>query len=286
MAFTARPLRVLFLCLTVMMLSSTRGLSAAPKGKPVVMSGNVTLPEFESLSANHCQSILYHDGDFSLVFTWLSPNRFGDTMQFTRFTPPFSCTLKTVSVWVADTADGAKGAPGLTVEIYSADGLFPDTIISSMSVPYDSLMFWRAGPTVVDFSAQNLIFGSDFCVVMRRSGTAADTMLLISDTSSAAGNMRSGEFTLFGGLNDWELMVDGWGVDIDFMVQVEMCCATTGDVDCDGTTDLRDLVLHGNALDGLIALTDSCSQSQADVDSDGDIDEDDYNLLYDVVAGK
>ena len=41
----------------------------------------------------------------------------------------------------------------------------------------------------------------------------------------------------------------------------------------------------GNYLDGLIDLTGTCGGGQADVDQDGDIDENDYNLLYDVGVG-
>ena len=59
----------------------------------------------------------------------------------------------------------------------------------------------------------------------------------------------------------------------------------TGDLNCDGIIDLVDVVLLGNYIDGLIDLTGTCGGGQADVDSDGDIDEDDYNLLYDVIAG-
>lgn len=58
-----------------------------------------------------------------------------------------------------------------------------------------------------------------------------------------------------------------------------------GDTNCDGMLNLVDVVLLGNYIDGLIDLTGICGGGQADVDSDGDVDEDDYNLLYDVVAG-
>ncbi len=64
--------------------------------------------------------------------------------------------------------------------------------------------------------------------------------------------------------------------------------------DHDGTTDRlanlwrfisADVVLLGNFLDGLIDLTGTCGGGQADADGDSDIDEDDYILLYNVVAG-
>jgi hypothetical protein len=44
-------------------------------------------------------------------------------------------------------------------------------------------------------------------------------------------------------------------------------------------------VLLGNYLDGLLELSDDCAKGAGDMDQDGDIDEDDYNLLFDMVAG-
>jgi len=57
-----------------------------------------------------------------------------------------------------------------------------------------------------------------------------------------------------------------------------------GDVNCDGCTDLADVVTLGNMLDHLIGPT-SCSDCTGDVDIDGDVDEDDFNQLYDAIAG-
>jgi hypothetical protein len=49
--------------------------------------------------------------------------------------------------------------------------------------------------------------------------------------------------------------------------------------------DLSDVVRLGNYLDGLIDVSYGCLECAGDVDQDGDIDEDDYNRLYDMVAG-
>jgi hypothetical protein len=37
-------------------------------------------------------------------------------------------------------------------------------------------------------------------------------------------------------------------------------------------------------LDGLIDSVGQCSDASGDIDNDGDVDEDDYNMLFDLVA--
>ena len=59
----------------------------------------------------------------------------------------------------------------------------------------------------------------------------------------------------------------------------------TGDMNCDSLLDLSDVVMLGNALDGFFELSGTCGEGAGDIDSDGDIDQDDYDLLYDTVAG-
>ena len=193
---------------------------ARPKGTPRAIEWDVRTSDVSASAAGGCETIQYHTVD-SLVYVWSSPDRDSDTMHFVRFTPSFTCTLKTVQVWVADTSEGATGTPGVTIDIYSSAGGFPDAVIASMSIPHDSLTFFRDGPTVFDFSSLDLVFNSDYCVVMRRFGTEADTMLLVSDISQN-GHLRSGEFYAPLG---WEYIVDSWtSGDIDFWVTTTMCC--------------------------------------------------------------
>jgi hypothetical protein len=189
------------------------GLKELPATLPEQLRGPVGSAE----PAAGCETVQYHDG--IAWFIWTSPSVDGDTMQFVRFSPPFSCTLKTVNFWIFDVA----GTPGVTVDIYDAVGEVPDTLITSLTVPFGSLSLFPSGPNTADFSGQNLVLDKDFCVVLRRSGTDSDTLILLSDSSDNA-NRRSGEFTLFGGLNDWETMADGFGVDYDFLIDVDLCC--------------------------------------------------------------
>jgi hypothetical protein len=56
------------------------------------------------------------------------------------------------------------------------------------------------------------------------------------------------------------------------------------DVNCDGVIDLVDVVLLGNHLDGIVALSGDCSETPGDVNVDGFVNEDDYTLLYDWIA--
>jgi hypothetical protein len=58
-----------------------------------------------------------------------------------------------------------------------------------------------------------------------------------------------------------------------------------GDVNLDGVIDLADVVRLGNIIDGSFDPTGTGGEFAGDCDGDGDIDEDDYNLLYDVVSG-
>ena len=84
-----------------------------------------------------------------------------------------------------------------------------------------------------------------------------------------------------------------WSTDDEFDAAVtEVFCRAKafagfgkGDVTCDGVIDLQDLVTLGNIIDSLIDPSGTGGCYTADVDADNDYDEDDYELLYDVVAG-
>lgn len=190
----------------------------AVKGTPIPIPVELRTSVRGAAPAAGCDTVQYDDG--AARYVWLSPDSFGDTMQFVRFSPAFTCTLKTVQFWVGDSALGRIGTPGVTVDIYSESGGFPDTLITSTTVPFGSLVNYPAGPNLADFSSQNLTFDRDFCVVLHRSGTNADTMALISD-STLTPQMRSGEYYVGPG---WELIVDGWGVDVNLFVRAELCC--------------------------------------------------------------
>jgi PKD repeat protein len=58
-----------------------------------------------------------------------------------------------------------------------------------------------------------------------------------------------------------------------------------GDVSCDAVVDLTDVVALGNILDGLVAPTETCVECAGDVNGNGLIDQGDYEMLYDMVAG-
>jgi hypothetical protein len=166
-----------------------------------------------------CGTVKY-DNDTAYYY-WQTPDEFGDTMQFVRFSPAFACTLKTVQFWVGDASVGRVGTPGARISIYSEAGGFPDTLIASVVVPYASLVHFPDGPNLADFSGLNLTFDRDFCVVIQRSGAAGDTLSIFSDNGSVS-NLRSGEFWAPAGA--WEYILDGWGVDVNFIIRADLCC--------------------------------------------------------------
>jgi len=60
--------------------------------------------------------------------------------------------------------------------------------------------------------------------------------------------------------------------------------AIKADMNCDGWFDLADVVLLGNVIDGLIDLTGTCGEDKGDVNMDGNLDEDDYEMSFDLVT--
>lgn len=86
-------------------------------------------------------------------------------------------------------------------------------------------------------------------------------------------------------------VVDPSGQSIPFIWEpktlyvVKCSVALAGDVNCDGCVDLADLVMLGNALDGLFAPGLACVECAGDMNGNGSLDESDYDLLYDLVAG-
>jgi len=201
----------------VMVLSGAESVWAA-KRQPVPLPEEMRRPVRGAVSAAGCDTVAYDDG--IPFYVWQSPDPDGDTMQFVRFSPGFACTLKTVQFWVSTNPGfGGAGTPGVQVDIYSAAGNYPDTLVASVSVPNANLVEFPGGPTVVDFSSFNLTFDQDFCVVLHRTGADTDTLVFISDENST--NLRSGEYFEPVG---WELIFEGWGVDVDFLVRADLCC--------------------------------------------------------------
>jgi len=208
---------MLFTVLAVVVCFSAAAAVAGPRGSlNPITTPHERLQYSGAQAAAGCQTFQYDDG--IAAYFWLSPDPDGDTMQFVRFTPLYACTLKTVNFWVYGNA--TVGTPGVRVSVYSASGGLPDTVISYVDVPNASVNFYPTS-TVADFTSQNLVMDEEFCIVLQRTGTAADTLAFLSD-EGIVGTGRSGEF--YAPADSWELMVDGWGVDVNFLVRADMCC--------------------------------------------------------------
>jgi hypothetical protein len=88
--------------------------------------------------------------------------------------------------------------------------------------------------------------------------------------------------------NTWHALAEGsrcWVADYWALLELRIALeGMLGDVNCDLCLDLADVAMLGNALDGQVQLTDSCSLIQADVNQDGDITEADYEALFNAIS--
>ena len=152
-------------------------------------------------------------------FGWFIPDAWGDSLMAMRFSPELCCTLSYVEVCF----DGYLfvGTPGVSIQIWSDSAGLPQSIIDSIDVPYAYLTFYP-GVTTVDFGGSDYIFCEDFHVVVKPTYTTpSDVIALVSDDGSC-GTLRSTEYCQ----GAWETMSEGWGHDVNFLIHVELCCAS------------------------------------------------------------
>jgi len=87
----------------------------------------------------------------------------------------------------------------------------------------------------------------------------------------------------------WHAVADAqlcWVADTWALLELNVVRSSVlGDVNCDECVDLSDVVLLGNYLDGLAGTTVNCLEAAGDLNGNGSIDSEDYEILYDTVAG-
>jgi hypothetical protein len=164
-----------------------------------------------------CDNLDYAGAPF---YYWPEPDAYGDQFRNQRFTNASYCTLKTVNL--AFDAGGSVGAPGATVYLWNSDGLYPTSVITSAVVNPVTDFFPTF--TSVDISALNIIISADYHVgystIINNPG---DVLSILSDDGSLGAN-RSVEFYL----GQWWLMANSWGVDVNFLINVDVCCLPPG----------------------------------------------------------
>nr|MBN2276845.1 PQQ-binding-like beta-propeller repeat protein [candidate division Zixibacteria bacterium] len=180
-----------------------------------------------------CEFIDYSGGAAS--YYWRIPDSYNDSEMGMRFTPSegYTCTLLTAYIGVYGSyLGGSAGTPDMKVTVYTDDGFgYPGTALGSVVVPFANLPTSGMAYVPADLSSLGpLVFtdGEEFHVgVSVDNFVDGDTLAILSDDGSA-GLLRSWEN--WNGL--YGLMNDDWGIDINFLIGVDLCCGLIPYTDC------------------------------------------------------
>ncbi len=184
----------------------------------------------------------------SLAYYWTEPDIYGDQFRNMRFTNVDFCTLKTVNLYFY--GPGTVGTPGATVYIWNSDGTFPTSVITSYVV--NPVTTFYPGATSVNVAPANIALSGDYHVGYSTILNApTDVLAILSDDGSTMEG-RSSEF--YSGA--WYTMLSGWGVDVSFLINVDVCCTPPGycPIIC-SPTDQWPMFGHDGARTGQTQLT-------------------------------
>jgi hypothetical protein len=175
-----------------------------------------------------CENISYAGPAY---YYWADPDAYGDTYRNERFSLPTNagpvCTLKTVSL--AFDGSGSVGGPGANIYIWNSDGNFPSTVINTAMV--NPITDFFPVYTSVDVSALNLTVNGDWHVgysTIDNSGSGTDVLAILSDDGSTGAGRSSEYWTAAPGGADWFLFINSWAVDVDFLIETDVCCVPPG----------------------------------------------------------
>lgn len=194
---------------------------------------------------NACDNQNYAGSPF---YYWPEPDAYGDQFRNQRFTNVEYCSLKTVNLGFD--ASGSIGAPGAQVNIWNSDGTYPTSVITSYVI--NPVVDFFPVFTSIDVTPANLILAGDYHVGYTTIlNNPTDVLAILSDDGNS-GSGRSGEFYL----GQWWLMANSWGVDVDFLINVDRCCLPPGycPVTC-SATDQWPTFSHDYARTGQSQLT-------------------------------
>ncbi len=164
-----------------------------------------------------CDNLNYAGSPF---YYWTEPDVYGDQFRNMRFTNAEYCTLKTVNLNFY--APGSVGAPGAQIYIWNSDGQFPTSVITTYNV--NPVVDFFPTATSVDVSAANILLAGDYHVGYSTILNAPTDVLAILSDDGTSGSLRSSEF--YSG--QWWLMANSWGVDVNFLIDVDRCCTPPG----------------------------------------------------------
>jgi hypothetical protein len=182
----------------------------------------VGLTEPPSRQPTECTALSYHDG--IPYWYWPIPDDYGDDFFNMRFTPTpdQECELTTVAICLYDGGSTVITSSGIDVIVWDDDGFgFPGVERARINVPA-SQVIWYPWYTVVDFSPFEIEYiGDDFHVGYTTVDQVNDVYAVLSDEGTT-GTLRSSEFYL----GMWGTMYNDWGLDVNFMIEADICCET------------------------------------------------------------
>jgi len=154
-----------------------------------------------------------------VAYVWQTPHQvWNDFAYAMRFSVEFAETLKYVEAYIYDDNSGHFGNDDVTITIYTDTNGLPGTYISHITLPAGSYPKWPT-PTTFDFSSLNLVMTDDFHAAFSVAYPTIDWEYCVSDS----GNNGYGRASSIAYINYWVSMIDGWGVDVNFAIDVYMC---------------------------------------------------------------
>ncbi|MBU2624309.1 MAG: hypothetical protein KKG33_01980 [candidate division Zixibacteria bacterium] len=188
-----------------------------------VCYGDIPIPE--------CAWLFY--GTYSAYYYWTIPDAYGDDFFNERFSndEAVACTLKTAEINMYQGGSVDVTGEGIDLYVWNDDGGgYPGSVLQIVNIPTASIT-WYPGATLVDLTSYNIIIpaNSDFHIGYTTVNQGAgNIMAVLSDDGSGPAEYRSSE--LWSGY--WGLMIDDWGVDVDFMIAAEVCWEVAPAPDC------------------------------------------------------
>jgi hypothetical protein len=176
-----------------------------------------------------CDAFLYHDG--TPFWFWPIPDDYGDDFFNMRFTPNVDedCRLATVALMFYDGGSTVVSADGIEIIVWDDDGFgFPGVERGRIAVPASSMVFYPYF-VVVDFSYLDLHYiNNDFHVGYTTVNQVDDVYAVLSDEGTT-GTLRSSEFYL----GMWGTMYNDWGLDVNFIIEADLCCTGGAIANCE-----------------------------------------------------